>query len=85
MISENLDIIILTTIIAILLLVFILATIKEFSESAKTPFKGGKEKGIRADLIELVGKLFTDENIEPDEKKELIKKIKEKFGSAEDK
>jgi hypothetical protein len=82
---ENLDLIILTVIVSILFLVFILATFKEFAEIAKTPFKGGKERGIRADMIEFAGKLFSDENIEPGKKKELLKKIKEKLeGTDED-
>ncbi len=84
MLAENLDIIILTIIIALLFLIFILATLKEFAESAKTPFKGGKERGVRADLIELVGKIFSDETIEPEEKKILLKKMSENLTSIED-
>ena len=49
---ENLDIIILTTVVVVLFLVFILATIKEINEDAKKGFKGGKETGPRADMME---------------------------------
>ncbi len=45
---ENLDLIILTTIVVILFMVFILATLKEMQEDSKKPFAGGKERGPRA-------------------------------------
>lgn len=76
---ENLDLIILTTIVVILFMVFILATFKEFMEDAKKPFKGGKERGPRADMIEFVGRIFSDERIESKDKKELLTIIKEKI------
>lgn len=82
--NENLDIIILTIIIALLFIIFILATLKEFAESVKKPFKGGKERGVRADLIEFVGKLFTDKSIEPDEKKELISLMRKQLKDIDD-
>lgn len=73
---ENLDLIILTTIVVILFMVFILATFKEILEETKKPFKGGKERGPRADMIEFVGRLFSDDRLEPQEKKELLTIIK---------
>ena len=76
---EYSDIIMLTTIVSVLLVVFIVATFREFAADAKTPFKGGKEKGPRAEMIEFVGKLFSDESIEPKEKKELLTIIKQKI------
>lgn len=76
---ENLDIIILTTIVVILFMVFILATFREIMEDAKKPFKGGKERGPRADMMEFVGSIFSDEQIEPGEKKELLNIIKKKI------
>lgn len=69
---ENLDLIILTTIVVILFMVFIFATFREILEEAKKPFKGGKERGPRADMIEFVGRLFSDDRLEPQEKKELL-------------
>ena len=80
---ENLDLIILTTIVVILFMVFILATFKEFSEDAKKPFQGGKERGPRADMMEFVGRIFSDDRIEPKEKKELLNIIKEKIDDME--
>lgn len=73
---ENLDLIILTTIVVILFMVFILATFKEILEDAKKPFKGGEEGGPRAEMIKFVGKIFSDERMEPSEKKELLTIIK---------
>jgi len=83
MYKENLDIIILTTIVSILFMVFILATFKEIIEETKKPFAGGKERGPRADMIEFVGKLFSDETIESSDKKELLNIIKKKIGDLE--
>jgi hypothetical protein len=80
---ENLDLIILTTIVVILFMVFILATLKEFSEDAKKPFEGGKERGPRADMMEFVGKIFADKKIEPGEKKELLDIIRKKIDEIE--
>ena len=73
---ENLDLIILTTIVVILFMVFILATFKEILEVAKKPFKGGEEGGPRAEMIKFIGKIFSDERMEPIEKKELLAIIK---------
>lgn len=80
---ENLDLIILTTIVVILFMVFILATFKEFMEDAKNPVKGGKERGPRADMMEFVGRIFADDSIEPREKKELLNIIKKKIDDIE--
>jgi hypothetical protein len=76
---ENLDLIILTTIVVILFMVFILATFKEFMEDAKNPYKDGKERGPRADMMEFVGRIFSDDHIEPKEKKELLNIIKKRI------
>lgn len=80
---ENLDLIILTTIVVILFIVFILATFKEFMEDAKNPYKGGKERGPRADMMEFVGRIFSDDHIEPKEKKELLNIIKKRIDDIE--
>jgi hypothetical protein len=80
---ENLDIILLTTVVVILFLVFILATFKEIVEEAKNPNKSGKERGPRADMMEFVGRLFSDDSIEPTEKKELLNIIKKSIDNIE--
>lgn len=83
MFNENFDILLLTTIIALLFVIFIVATIKEMAEARKKPFKGGKEKSIRAVMIENIGKIFTDENIEPKEKQKLMELMKKSMGDIE--
>lgn len=75
MISENLDILLLTVVVSLLFLVFILATIKEISEDAKKTSQGGKERGPRADMMEFVGKIFSSDKLEPVEKEQLLKII----------
>ncbi|HQV59794.1 MAG TPA: hypothetical protein PLO70_12040 [Chitinophagaceae bacterium] len=80
---ENLDLIILTTIVVILFMVFILATFKEMQEIAKNPLDTGKERGPRADMIEFVGRIFSEKNIELSEKKELLNIIKKKIDEIE--
>lgn len=80
---ENLDLIILTTIVVILFMVFILATFKEMQEDLKKPFQGGKERGPRADMIDFIGRIFSDKDIEPSEKKELLNIIKKKIDDIE--
>ena len=80
---ENLDIILLTTVVVILFLVFILATFKEIAEEQKNPGRKEKERGPRADMMEFVGRLFSDDSIEPKEKKELLNIIKKSIDNIE--
>jgi hypothetical protein len=76
---ENLDIILLSAVVSVLFLVFIIATYREFSVMGKSEFKGGKEKGPRAEMVQFLQKIFTDETIEPDKKKELLSIIIKNF------
>jgi hypothetical protein len=80
---ENLDIILLTTVISVLFMVFLIATYREFSGMSKSEFKGSLEKGPRAEMVRFLGKIFTDENVEPDQKKELLNIIKKTFDEME--
>jgi len=80
---ENLDIIILTIIVSVLFLVFIIGTLREFSKSSSVPFQEGKEGGPRVMLLEFVGKLFSGDKIEPDEKQAMITIIKKKISDIE--
>ena len=59
---ENLHIILLSSVLTILFLVFIIATYREMEEMNKKPFSGDKEGGPRAELMDLIGKLI-DEKI----------------------
>jgi len=55
---ENLHIIILSSLVSILFLVFIIATYREMESMSNKPFAGGKEGGPRAELLDLIGKLM---------------------------
>lgn len=79
----NIDIIILTTVVVILFMVFILATFKEIAENAKKGFSDVKERGPRADMMDYIGRIFTDKNIEPKEKKDIVNIIRKKIDELE--
>lgn len=70
---ENIDLIILTSIIATLFLVFFIAIYKEISTIDENSYKHAKEGGPRAALFNLMAKLFEDEKITPKEKKKIYK------------
>jgi len=55
------DIILLSTIVVTLFLVFGIATYREMMHMAKTPYKYVKETGPRADMVNFVGRLFDNE------------------------
>jgi hypothetical protein len=55
------DIIVLTSIVVTLFLVFGIATYREMMHMAKTPYKYEKERGPRADMVNFVGRLFDNE------------------------
>ena len=74
---ENLDIVILTSVISILFLVFIIATYREFTAMGKTDFVAGKESGPRANLMFFIGSLFNDERIDKKQRIQLLKVVKE--------
>lgn len=59
---ENLHIIILTSVISILFIVFIVATYREVENMNNNPFDGGKEGGPRAELLDLIGKMIDEKN-----------------------
>ncbi len=80
---ENLDLIILTIIVSLLFLVFIIATYQEMSSAKLTKKEFGKEKGPRAQMIEFIGKIFTDESMEPTEKQKLMELMKKSLKDLE--
>jgi hypothetical protein len=57
---ENLQIIILSSVVTVLFAVFIMATYREMEEMEKKPFTGGKETGPRAQLLDLIGDLLDE-------------------------
>lgn len=70
---ENTDLIVLTSIIATLFLVFIIAIYKELSTIDENSYKHSKEGGPRVALFNLMARLFEDEKIPVKEKKRIYK------------
>lgn len=70
---ENLDVIILTSIIATAFIVFIVATYREFTNMAKNPYEFSKDGGPRAELVNFMGRLFEDETMPKKQKKVVYK------------
>ncbi len=66
---ENLDIIILTSILSTLFIVFGIVVVKELSKP-ESELQSSKEGGPRADFIRFVGKLFDEEATKKMSKKE---------------
>ena len=62
--TENTDIIVLTSIIVVLFLVFIIATVREFGEMGKSTYEDKyKSGGPITDFSRLAGNLFADETV----------------------
>ena len=80
---ENLDLVILTSVVSVLFLVFILATYREFTVMGKSEFKGGKESGPRADFLYFIGKLFTDDRIDKKQRTQLLDIVEETITKME--
>ena len=55
------DIILLTSVIVTLFLVFVVATYRELTNISKKDYIQSKETGPRADMINFIGRLFEDE------------------------
>ena len=62
--ENNTDIIVLTSIIIVLFIVFIIATVRELNHISTTPFVEKEEGGPRAEMLRFIGKLFTDDRID---------------------
>jgi hypothetical protein len=74
---ENLDIILLTAVVAVAFLVFIVTTLKEFTKMETETYTDVKTKPSygRDALFDLLQKLFDDESIPKTEKKTILKTI----------
>ncbi len=74
--ENNTDIIVLTSVVIVLFLVFIIATVRELNAMTTTKFEEKAEGGPRAEMLRLIGKLFTDERIDPAKKITFMNAIK---------
>ena len=74
---ENLDIILLTAVVAVAFLVFIVTTLKEFTKMETEVYTDLKSKPSygRDALYDLLQKLFDDETIPKTDKKKVLKTI----------
>ena len=74
---ENLDIILLTAVVAVAFIVFIVTTLKEFTKMETETYTDVKSKPSygRDALYDLLQKLFDDESIPKTDKKTVLKTI----------
>lgn len=80
---ENLDIYILTSIVATLFIVFFIAMYRELNAVSKREPEYSKETGPRADIVNFVGNLFDDKGIPKKEKKMLYKAMNRTIADME--
>jgi len=74
--ENNTDIIVLTSVIIVLFLVFIIATVREFNTMSTTKFVEKEEGGPRAEMLRFIGKIFTDDRIDADKKITFMNAVK---------
>ncbi|WP_301923847.1 hypothetical protein [Ferruginibacter sp.] len=74
--ENNTDIIVLTSVIIVLFIVFIIATLREFNTIGKAKFQEEEEGGPRAEMLRFIGKLFTDERIDTGKKIAFMNAVK---------
>lgn len=80
---ENLDIFILTSVVATLFVVFVITMWRELNEVSKRPPDYSKESGPRADMINFIGNIFDDKSIPKKEKKLIVKAINRTIADME--
>ena len=74
--ENNTDIIVLTSVIIVLFLVFIIATVRELNTISSTKFVEKEEGGPRAEMMRFIGKLFTDDRIDAGKKITFMNAVK---------
>ena len=74
--ENNTDIIVLTSVIIVLFIVFIIATVREFNIMSNTKFVEKEEGGPRAEMMRFIGKLFTDDKIDTGKKITFMNAVK---------
>ena len=80
---EKLDIIILTSVVATLFLVFIIACYRELKNVDENSYKYEKEGGPRVQLLNFVGGLFDDQTIPKEDKKLIYKAMNRTIADME--
>ena len=80
---ENLDIVILTTVISTLFVVFGVLVYKEFSKVDENSYKTAKDGGPRVYLMKLMERVFDNRSIPVEEKKTIYKAVKRTISDME--
>lgn len=80
---ENLDIYILTAIVATLFAVFLIGTYRILQNVDEDSYKYEKEGGPRVEMIKFVGRLFDSETIPKKEKKKIFKVMTQTLSDME--
>lgn len=70
------DIIVFTSVVIVLFLVFIIATVRELNTISNTKFVEKEEGGPRAEMLRFIGKLFTDDTIDAGKKITFMNALK---------
>jgi len=77
------DILLLTTIVVTLFIVFGIAVYREFKVMEETEYKFTKETGPRAGLVNFVGNLATNKSLSKKERKIVYKAMKRNIADME--
>lgn len=80
---DNLDIFILTSVVATLFAVFIITIWRELNTVSKQPPDYSEERGPRADMIKFIGNIFDDKKIPKKEKKLIVKAMNRTIADME--
>jgi len=80
---ENLDIIILTTILSTLFIVFIILVYKELSSVDENSYKTATDGGPRVYMMKLMGRLFDEGSTSLKEKKAIYNAVKRTISDME--
>jgi hypothetical protein len=79
----NVDIIVLTSIIATLFIVFGVTVYREFNVMESTQYKYTKESGPRAGLVNFVGNLASNKSLSKDERKVVYNAMQRNIADME--
>ncbi len=74
--ENNTDIIVLTSIIVVLFIVFIIATVREFNNMSTTKYVEREEGKPSNNLLLLIGNLFSDDRIDANKKITFMNAVK---------
>jgi hypothetical protein len=80
---ENLDIVILSSIVATLFVVFFIVVYREFSSVDENTYKTKKDGGPRVQLVKFMGSLFDEGSIKVEDKKMIYKAMNRTIADME--